>query len=730
MAESELVPSALAGSVLGVSTDNERLAVPLSHYTWLLRRHAWKIIIFVAVCVTATYALSKRLTPIYESTAVVDVDWQAPSAVVGQEASRNGAPSDAEQFLATQIRLVQSDVVLRPVAEKYHLLNQEHQIQAEESPGAHRVFQAPINLVRLTVTRPVNTYLLTISYRSPDPQQAADVANGIAQSYLETAYMLRLRSSSNLASFMEQQLDGLKNKMNASSQALAGLERELNVLNPEDKTNILSARLLQLNAEYTNAEADRVRKESVLKLTESGSIASVEAESLNQIRQRLDDARRRFALVKTTYGSTHPEYKKAESEIIELRSQLDEKQKSIVDQDRADYEQARSRELMLARTVADTKAEYDQLNARSFQYQERKREADTDKQLYEELTTKIKEAGINSGFQSNVIRIADYARPAAAPISPMVLMNMVLAFLFSAVAAVTVVVVRDAMDNTVRDPNKLQRCLGVDVIGALPAVSRMTDNDVLGALQPRLTLQGRPALLTRTERGRRQGDRQTGPYSTLSVYAEAIRTLRSTIILSDFDCNLRTILVTSAASGEGKTTTAINLAIAHAGQGSKTLIVDADLRRPSVHRRLGIEETVGLSEVLTQDIPWRQTVRRIEGIPELHVISAGQPSHRAADVIGPRMGDLFEELAAEFDLAIIDAPSLRGFADPLQMATIADGVLIVSEAGVTGLDAVSHAVSMLARVRANVIGIVLNRVRSDASSGSEKYVPYSRPAAL
>src|ERR1035438_4866193 len=185
-------------------------AVPLSHYLWLLRRHRWKVLAFIALCVTAALAISTRLTRIYESTVTVDIDRQMPSVVVGENATPVLA-NDADQFLATQVKLIQSDGVLRPVVQQYHLLDLKK--GGPDSTPETAMAAAPILLKNLKVTRSPNTYLLLISYRSPEPHLAADVANDIARSYVERTYDLRIRSSASLASFMEKQLDELKAKM-------------------------------------------------------------------------------------------------------------------------------------------------------------------------------------------------------------------------------------------------------------------------------------------------------------------------------------------------------------------------------------------------------------------------------------------------------------------------------------------------------------------------------------
>lgn len=387
----------------------EEPVLPLSHYLWILRRRKWEILGFIAVSVISTLIVSARLTPIYESIATIDVDRQVPSAVIGQDAVRT-APNDAEQFLATQIKLIQSDSVLRPVVKSFAIPVTEVATLSPALPST-RVENAPITLKRLKVTRPLNTYLLLISYRSPDPELSAGVANGIAHSYIQHTYDIRFRATAGLSAFMEKQMEELKAKMERSSAALAQFEKDLSVIDPEQKTSILSARLLQLNTEFTNAQGDRVRKQAAFDSVSSGSVeaaqASPQGEPLRRLAERLDEARERFAVVTTQYGGNHPENKKAYSQLVELRRQFEALRSNIAQRVGAEYREAVNRESMLKTAVAGTKAEFDALNARSFQYRALKQEAVSDKGLYDELVRKIKEAGINSSFQNSSIRLAD-----------------------------------------------------------------------------------------------------------------------------------------------------------------------------------------------------------------------------------------------------------------------------------------------------------------------------------
>src|ERR1017187_4884661 len=296
----------------------EEPVVPLSHYLWILRRHKWRILAFVVACVASTLVVSSRLTPIYEATASIDIDRQAPPAVIGQDAARM-APNDADQFLATQVKTIQSDSVLRPVVQRFKIV--ESTSLQPQLPTA-RVQNAPVVLKNLKVTRPPNTYLLLISYRSPNPDLAADVANGIAESYIQHTYNLRFRASAGLSAFMEKQMDKLKATMEPSSAALAQFEKDLSVINPDEKTSILSSRLLQLNTEFTNAQGDRVRKQAAYDSVKGGSLeaaqASTQGEQLRKLADRLDEAHEKFAGVKTQYGANHPEYTKTLSQVNEL----------------------------------------------------------------------------------------------------------------------------------------------------------------------------------------------------------------------------------------------------------------------------------------------------------------------------------------------------------------------------------------------------------------------------
>jgi polysaccharide biosynthesis transport protein len=707
--------------------------VPLTHYLWILRRQAWKIAAFVVAAVLSTWIVSLRLTPIYESTVSIDIDRQVPTGVLGEEATRS-ASNDADQFIATQVKLIESDSVLRPVVDKFNLRKAEDDALEEAVDQSAASLEAPIILKHLKITRPPNTYILQISYRSSNRALAADVANEIALSYLAHTYRIRYKATASLSDFMERQLEELKAKMEKSSAAVAQFERELNVINPEQKTSILSARLLELNSEYTKTQADRVKKEAAYNSVQGGTLeaaqVSTQGEALKRLTENLNDAQEKFAEVKNHYGLNHPEFKKAQSRVQELESQLASTEASVRERVEVEYREAVNREAILASAVQETKSEFDHLNARSFEYQTLKREADGDKNLYEELVRKIREAGINASFQNSSIRVADPARPGLKPVFPKIWLNLLLAFLSSTFLAVAVAVLSDVLDNTVRDPDQVTRLMKTEVIGSLPAVKNWRRRlSPINAHSNGFHANGVPtngahsnghlngASLNGKSRGKDLSVVADVGYAALSTYEEAIRTLRNSILLTDFDRRLRSILLTSASPSEGKSTVAAHLAATHAGQGKRTLLIDGDLRRPSVHRLYQVPNSVGLSNVLLQQISWRDALVRMPEPAGLDILPAGPSTRRASDLIGTGLAELVEEAAREYDLVVLDAPPLLGFAEPLQMASAVDGVIVVARAGNTSRTALSSVVTTLARLRANLVGVVLNEVHGEISPG-------------
>jgi succinoglycan biosynthesis transport protein ExoP len=475
-----------------------------------------------------------------------------------------------------------------------------------------------------------------------------------------------------------------------------------------------------LNTEYTNAQTDRVRKEAAWKSNQSGSLeaaqVSTQGEDLKMLSQKLDDARQKFVDVQTHYGANHPEYRKAAAQVEEVERQLRDARQNAARRVEVEYGESVNREAMLKNALSDTKAEFDRLNARSFEYQSLKREAEADKTLYEDLVRKIKEAGINASFQNNAIRIADQARAAVKPVFPNVELNVMLALVFSSILAVAAAILSDVFDKSIRDIEQIASLFKTEVMGTLPQVKAWRHR-----ISPARANQAGTTAVVRVD-----GSQSEEQKESVTGFEEAIRTLRNSILLGSFDRRLRSLMITSATPAEGKTTTAVHLAISHAQQKHRTLLIDCDMRRPGVHGKLGINSDSGLSSALRNGMKWRENLVKLENIPGLDVLPTGPSRRRDADLIGANLPRILEEAIQDYDLVLIDSPPILGFPEPLQMAAAVDGVVLVALAGQTNRAAVGAALNTLQRVRANVLGLVLNEVTRDASDSYYYYGYYGK----
>jgi len=566
----------------------------------------------------------------------------------------------------------------------------------------------------LKISRPPNTFLILISYRSASPKFAADLTNSVAKSYIEQTYDIRYRATLSLSTFMEKQIEELRAKMERSGEALNRFQQELGMIRPEEANGIVSARLLQLNTEYTNAQSDRAKKESAYESLKSGDMASAQVsaqgESLRALITRLGEANEKFKVADQQYGKSHPEYRKAANQVKLLTDELEQARMDVLRRVESEYKEAVDRERILQKTVDETKTEFDRLNARSFEFQNLKREAEADRKLYEELANRIKEAGINAGFQNSSIRLADPAQAPDKPVYPDIRSNIEIALLLSLLLAMGAALAADAMDATLRSPEDVERVLGAHSIGVLPLVKNW-EGGLLGIAKANAKLAGSNGNLELPQ---------------TDNYEDAVRSLRNSILLGAFDQPLRSILVTSASPAEGKTTTAAHLAIAHAQQKRKTLLIDCDLRRPGIRKALGLENGLGLSHVMSSGASWRDQLSQMAGVPDLDVLLAGTASRRYADLVGWSLPKILLEALPMYDLIVIDSPPVVGFPEPLQLATAVDGVVLIALAGKTNRKAVASALSTLTRLRVNLIGVVLNEVTPNTTRDYYDYGYYGK----
>jgi capsular exopolysaccharide synthesis family protein len=390
----------------------------------------------------------------------------------------------------------------------------------------------------------------------------------------------------------------------------------------------------------------------------------------------------------TQFGPNYPAVQETSNQLKQIQASIQTEIKRMGGRLEGDYRAALQREQLLQGALDKQKIEANKLNERAIQYSLLKRDLDTNQQLYDNLLQRMKEASVAAAMKAGNIRIVDPARPPTAPVSPKVLNNISLGFFGGLAFGVVLALLVEVLDNTVRTPEQVLNISSLPSLGIVPMSSRYK-------------LGGGDDPETRVELISHQHPR--------SEIAESYRALRTSILLSSLGAPPQVILITSALPQEGKTTTALNSGIVLAQQGGKVLIIDADLRRPSVHEPLGIRAAGGLSTVLAGRHSAEDVIVPSPQVPNLYVMPAGPPPPHPAELLGSDlMKELVEKLRSEYHHIVIDTPPALSVTDSVALSVIADSVVLVIRSGGTSKEALRRTRELLMRVNAKVTGVVVN----------------------
>ena len=414
-----------------------------------------------------------------------------------------------------------------------------------------------------------------------------------------------------------------------------------------------------------------------------------------------------MAQVGTQFGPGYPKVAELQNQIKEIDTQIQLEMKKIVDQAQGDYQAAVNRENMLSAALDKQKDEANALNESAITYTLLKRDVETNRTLYEGLLEKLKEAGVSAGLKSTNFRTVDVARVPTAPSEPNIHQGLTTGFGLGLAGGIMLAFLLEGLDNTVRTPEQAHAISGLASLGMIPLGSR---NVKLSGTRQQLSIsspsQEAVELIT-----------QSRPQSQMS---ESYRALRTSLLLSSVGAPPKVIVMTSALPQEGKTTTSMNTAIVLAQKGGRVLLVDADLRRPSIHKALGLGPRGGLSNVLTGTTPLEQAITTSELLPTLYVLPAGTPPPNPAELLAsPQMRDLLTTLRLNYDHIVIDSPPTLSVTDAVIMSTYADTVVLVIRSGQTTKHALRRAREILVRVNARISGVLLNA--ADLSSPEYYY---------
>jgi succinoglycan biosynthesis transport protein ExoP len=680
----------------------------LYDYLLILRKHQWLILSFMLAVVTIVAIATFRMQPVYIATARIEMDRENANILPFQSADSYDYMMDLENYIETQSKILTSETLALQTIRNSGLTARP-EFSSPDGPSEAVAIGSLANQKRppelagflgsLSVKRVPSSRLMDVSFESTDPLLAARIVNAHIATYIEQNFRSRYDATTRATSWLTDQLDELKIKVQRAEDARIAYERQNQIWTLDDKQNITTQRLADVNRELTEAQSERMRKESLYEFAKSGNLDAVPQVQSNT---GLMDVQRLQAQLKE------------DDDAIER-----EKQKILAVLE-SDYREARQRETMLTQALDEQKGEANRMAEKLVEYNILKREAEANKTLYDGLMTKFKETAISQSLRSSNIRVVDPAMIPSTPARPAKTRNVTLALLIGLVGGIGLAILREYLDNTVKTPDDVETLARLPSLAVVPQFAGSN-----GTAKKQGLLQG-----FASSNGHEKRIELVAQHLPKSQMSEAFRALRTSILLSQADHPPQVILVTSALPREGKTTAAANLAVTLAQLGDRTVLVDADLRKPGVGRllNLGSGKYAGLSSYLAGVSSLDLVTVPHPAIPNLAAIPTGPLPPNPADLLSShKFADAIAELRTKYKFIVIDSPPVMAATDAVILSVQTDGVLLVVRSGETPKEAFTRTRDLLNSVKCRILGVVLNAVDSSAPDYyySYRYYPYS-----
>ncbi len=712
------------------------------------------------VVLTLLYLL--MTTPIYTAQTTVMILPKAPTGIDPAEALVEiEASYDGSDYIKTQTEILKSRTLAAQVIRNLglernrgftgngpgllssviaNLRQWAHDLTTPAPPGGRMsdagllgVRPEPIDgyLAGLSIRPIKSTSLVEIDYGSPDPALAARIANSHAEAYIARGIELHSEASRSAEKFLNQKLIELKEQLQRSEIALNDYRRKKGIIpglmSLDGKDTVVIDRLADLSKDLTRAEVERIGLESQVEMIRKHQYTSLpqvmDDHLVQQMQADLNKLYAEDASLSDQFTAAYPPLAELRAKESALKTRLNQEIQASVNEIESGYNQALEKERELNAEMQRQRNMTLSLNDAAVQYAILQRDVDTNRQLYNAVLKRMKDVGVEAEAQTSNVSIVDKAMPPRLPSYPKKLRDLMISALLGLCGALGFAFLLDYLDNTLKDPEEAERYLRLPNIGIIPEFSRLSSTSyrpkgyapLADALAAALDDNGRaPKALTNGSANGRNSAMvpelvtEHGAYSALG---EAYRNLRTALLLSRAGAPPKVTLITSALAGEGKTVTAVNTAAMLAQLSARVLLVDADLRRPRCHRVLAVENHLGLTEVLTGVRDLHDLIRP-SGIENLFLLSSGSVPPNATELLGSsKMHQVLADLQQIYDYIVIDSPPVMPVSDALLLSTLADGVLLVTNASRTPKHHIREARARLEYARAKIFGTVLNRIR-------------------
>jgi len=719
--------------------------VTLTDYLHIILRRKWIIALCFAAVLGSTLYFTFTTPPVFEASATLMIEEKG-----GMQRALFEFPTSAEQttMIANQVELLKSRLVAEEVVRK--LLDSPYRdrvaLVANVKDRIGLSFLSAVQALRngLTVSSVRNTDIIKVSVKAPSPFEAALLANTMADAYNDIDRSMSQGEISQVVSFLEEQLEKKARDLQVSEEALRSFQKEKGVVSLSEEAQETVRQLADFETKYGEAETDLKAylkrldylNEQLGKRKENleQEISQISSPLIFQLRQEMAEIERRIT-VRMAQGidENNPDIKRDKEKLKAIKDRLVEETRNLVlqgvspdnplsqAQDLVEKTIAAETEIIalqakanaLSKIVDDYSKKLDTLPDKSLQLARLERAKKVDENLYMMMKEKYEESRITKAGQIGKVRIVDRAIEHKAPISPKKKRNTILGILIGLGLGLGVAFFLEYMDHSLRTIEDVET-LGLPIMGTIPVIQAEQTNGFLLPTEKKKS----------TTEAQKIASRLITHIKPKSPVSEAYRTLRTNLHFTRPEDPVRTILVTSSGPTEGKTTTVANLAITLAHMGSRTLLVDSDLRRPVIHALFGLSKDRGLTNAIIGQLGVKEVVKPTT-IENLGVVTCGTVPPNPSELLGSRkMKELVDEMKQHYDVILFDSPPVIAVTDAAVLSSIMDGVLLVIRSGKTQREAVARAFNLLDNVHARILGALLNDVDVSNMYGSYYYYYY------
>ncbi len=678
---------------------------------WRALRKQWRVIAgCAAACLLLATLYVTLKSPRYEADAQIEVSPVGTNSMgLDEQAQRMLNPTDPTIQLQSAVTVLESNTIALAVMQQTRLAERQDFAGRWTQPAGADVAALPSEvrdklLLRfrknLQVEVVPKTDIIRVAFRSQDPKLSAEVANSIVSSYAERNFRSSYDSASQVSNWLSAQMDDLKLKANQAQEKLAALQKRRGLIGVDETDNIITDKLKDLNEQLTAAESDRITKEARYRIAGSGDpelIAStVPDATLQVLRSQQAQLRVQYAEMSTKFGNGYPKLAELGSEIAQVDSAIKAELKNLGERYKNEYDAAANSEKMLQAKFDEQKQKAYDLNDGAAQYAILKHDVEATQDLYQTLELKLKQAVIAAGLASANIGVVESGRAPYEPVDPRPVLDLALGLGCGLVLGMLSAVGLEVLDTTVRSAEEAESVSELPTLAEIPHVM---------AERPGRYLPQPMVLATKGEL------RLMAHHHPQSPAAEAYRCLRTSLLLRSGERPAQALVITSCLPAEGKTLTAVNCAIVLAQQGAKVLLVDADLRQPSLHEVFHLPQDPGLSGILAGVCTEDEATKTSELLSHLNILPAGASCPFPAEMLAsPQMAKLLAHWRSRYDHVVLDTPPVSMFTDAVVLGSKADAVLLVARCEITTQYALRHACDLMQRAKLNVMGVVLNGI--------------------